>query len=139
MSPLTDDEEAERAFLAMEASQDAAEARSYAAMEESAGDWEYADIGQEDHLDRIYSEVDALLCDGRFGAVDERLRTTDVASLPVVQLLALVSITEAASDRLAERRPFLARVRQHLTEVEPHRVDALLIGFGDNDVAKGVA
>jgi hypothetical protein len=83
----------------------------------------------EDAIDLIYAEVDTLLREGSFARVDEILDQVEAASLPVVPLLAFVSITNAARDVLAARHGFVARVRQHLARVEPGRVEELLAGL----------
>jgi len=81
----------------------------------------------DDGLDLIYHEIDALLREGAFPQVDAILSAVDM-TLPVVYLLAFVSITSAARVYVAWK-PFLDRVRQHLSRVEPERVEELLRGF----------
>ena len=81
----------------------------------------------DDGLDLIYHEMDALLRDGAFPQVDAILSAIDM-TLPVVYLLAFVSITSAARGHVAWK-PFLDRVREHLSRVEPDRVEELLRGF----------
>jgi hypothetical protein len=85
--------------------------------------------GVDDGLERIYSDVDALLQGGRFDVVDELLKIVDIRRFFVVQMLAFVSITFAARDELKAHRLFVTRVREHLQRVEPTRVEELLAGF----------
>jgi hypothetical protein len=76
-------------------------------------------------IDLIYTTIDAHLRAGQFATVDGVLSAVPL-DLPIVHLLAFVSISRAARDELSSWRPFVRRVRDHLTEVAPERVDRLL-------------
>lgn len=96
--------------------------------------WEnfLAATDEDERIDIVYVGIDSRLRHGRFEEVDEILAgITDVqmAAMPIVCLLAWVSITHAAAHVLPDRPNFLARVRRHLEQVEPNRVEALLQGF----------
>lgn len=87
---------------------------------------------EDDGIEMIYREVDARLRQGRFTDVDTLLAGIDGAALttlPVVYLLAFVSITHAAAEHLHARPTFLARVRAQIAAAEPLAVDELLAGF----------
>ncbi len=77
----------------------------------------------------IYSTVDELLRAGEFEQVDNLLLAQDWRKLPLVQLLAYVSITDAAKHRLKRRHHFMERVKVRLRRETPDRIDELLKGF----------
>lgn len=81
---------------------------------------------EEDVLEMIYTIIDALLRRKNFVEVNQILASTRVSDLSILQLVALVSITRSAKDRLLSRPDFIKRVREHLTQKEPARVNALL-------------
>lgn len=83
----------------------------------------------DDSVMRIYLAADSALTAGRFGEVDAMLAAVDVPATSIVDLLAWVSITQAASEHLPGRAAFVANVRQHLTATDPERVEALMRGF----------
>jgi hypothetical protein len=85
----------------------------------------------DDEIDSIYAKFDALLRDERFAEVGGLLACVDVASLTVVHMLALISITYAARDKLPGRAAFVARARQRIADVDPGRVEGLLAGFDE--------
>lgn len=84
---------------------------------------------EESGIELIYTEVDQLLRGEAFSAVDELLNGVEVASYSVVVLLAFISITYAARDRLNEWAGFFTRARARIAELEPERVEELLSGF----------
>jgi len=77
----------------------------------------------------IYTHVDALLSRGAFGEVDCALDLIEVYALPTVYLLALLSITEPARDKLTSRAAFARKVRSCIAKTEPGQVDDLLYGI----------
>jgi hypothetical protein len=83
----------------------------------------------DDALDLIYTEIDCLLRGASFERVDEILGAVDPSTMVITSLLAFVSITYAPRERLRSRARFVARIREHLTSVDPARVDALLAGL----------
>ena len=83
----------------------------------------------DDSVLRIYLAADSALTAGRFGEVDAMLAAVDVPATSIVDLLAWVSITQAASEHLPGRAAFVANVRRHLTATDPERVEALMRGF----------
>ena len=94
--------------------------------------WLAPDVGvddDDDAIDAIYATFDALLCDCDFAEIDAMLAAVDVPGSTIVQLLAYASITNPAASLLRERGAYMARVREHLTEIEPHRVGELLAGW----------
>ena len=84
----------------------------------------------DDAIAFIYSEVDALLRKGEFGVVANLLSAIAPSEFDFVCLLGFVSITRAARVPLAEARStFVARVRSHIAQRDPNRVDELLLGL----------
>lgn len=66
----------------------------------------------DDGVELIYTETDTLLRNGSFTEVDELLAAVDESKLPTLHLLAMVSITYAARDRVTARVGFVARGRR---------------------------
>ena len=83
----------------------------------------------DDSVMRIYLAADSALTAGRFGEVDAMLAAVDVPAESIIDLLARVSITQAAADHLPSRPAFVANVRRHLAAVDPERAEALMAGF----------
>lgn len=85
----------------------------------------------EDGLDMVYQDVDALMREGRFVAVNDILGLLrgHVADMPVVIALGVVSITQPASGFLLARPAFIAEVRELLSAREPGREAELLEGI----------
>ena len=108
------------------------------AAEESAKEWkakyeavrtELDTYLAEDVLDAIYNDVDELLLAENFSEVDQVLDSLSLAEMSVVHILAYLSITSQAKECLKARSKFAARVRDHLTKLEPTRVNELLSGL----------
>ena len=63
----------------------------------------------------LYVDIDAACTDGRFAEVDAKMRMLDVDALPVVLLLAWLSITHVASEKLPSRAALGAAAQQRLS------------------------
>lgn len=87
--------------------------------------------GDDDAIDAIYSNVDGLLRAAQFDEVDGLLRAIDADSVPIVRLLAFMSISHVARDRVTAWESFYARVRERIQREHPDRVDELLVGWCD--------
>ena len=86
-------------------------------------------LDEDEVLDRIYEDVDALLRSGAFDCVSAMLAAIDVESLTTVVLLAYASITNSARDVVSARAGFLTRVRRKLEKTDPDHVEELLAGL----------
>lgn len=68
-----------------------------------------------DHeIDLIYDKIDGLLLSGKFEEVDEILAGVAVDDAPLAILLAFLTITLPAREKLAMRQTFFNRVRESL-------------------------
>lgn len=77
----------------------------------------------------IYESCDALMRHGWFDVIDGLMETVDIERTTIVALLAMVSITSTAADRLPSRAAFVARVRAHIEKVRPIDAAELMRGF----------
>ena len=81
-------------------------------------------------IDLIFDRVDTLLCGGDFEECDLLLRAVEVDRLSVDLMVAFLSITLAARDRLRERARFYSRVKQQIESERGVQVtDSLLKGL----------
>lgn len=82
----------------------------------------------EDALDLIYFEFDLAFRQGRFDEADVALAATQPRDLvqPVL-MLALMSITRVAKDKLPSRAAYVARVSEALAD-DPRR-ESLMAGI----------
>ena len=84
----------------------------------------------ENDVDVVYDIIDEMLCHGKkFPQVDDILAKVDVTQLSITLMLSYLTITAAASDLLPNRRALYDRIHQHLTTIDPERVDDLLHGL----------
>jgi hypothetical protein len=80
-------------------------------------------------IDILFTEVDTFLSVGDFTRCDGLLRTIDPKRLDTNLLVAALSITKRAADKLRERRAFVQRVKSRLEVVAPDRAGKLLSGL----------
>ena len=84
----------------------------------------------EDAILDLYVRIDDLSLAGDLAAVDHDVASVDVEAAPLVLLLAWLSITAAAADRLAERASFARKVATRVNRDEPaERAADLLRGL----------
>jgi hypothetical protein len=107
------------------------EARAPARFEDWLDDV-YAFVAAKDDeraVELVFDTIDDLLLEGRFQVCDDTLRAVDVERLNPTLLLALLSITLAAKDRLHGREALLKRIERRLRTLAPERVEELLHGL----------
>lgn len=83
----------------------------------------------DDAIDILFDHIDDLLIEGRFSECEDVLMMIDPKRLDTNLLVAALSITKAAADRLPSRVRFVQRVEHRLTELAPERLEALLGGL----------
>ena len=85
---------------------------------------------QEDALDRIYADIDAMFRSGAFAEVNVLLENLSPETSVPIQMLAYASITTSARERLPARAAFIGRLRRHLAITRsPREADELLAGL----------
>jgi hypothetical protein len=80
-------------------------------------------------IDLLFDRVDNLLLAGKFSECDALLKVIDVKRLDSNLIVAALSITDAAKDKLPSRSQFLDVCEKHLPTIAPGRVQLLLDGF----------
>lgn len=63
----------------------------------------------------LYESINNAFCAGAFAEVDAKIRMLDVDALPVVLLLAWLSSTHVASDKLLSRAALCAEAQRRLS------------------------
>lgn len=80
-------------------------------------------------IDLVFEHFDELLFEGRMREADEALAAVDVERLDSNLMVAVLTITYAAKDRLNRRAELLRRVDSRLRVLAPERVSDLLDGL----------
>ncbi len=88
-----------------------------------------ADGRNDDAIDLLFDHIDDLLLAGDFVAVNELVYAIDAKRLNTTTMLAALSITKAAADKLPNRASLLSRIEAILRETEPDRFQRLLSGL----------
>ena len=70
----------------------------------------------DDLLDLIFDRVDGMLLMGLFQDVDDELAAIDVSSKSPEELIAFLTVTLAAKDRLPSRGDFFRRTAEELSK-----------------------
>lgn len=83
----------------------------------------------DDALDTLFREMDRLFRAGSFRECDSALEALDVKRLDTNTLVALLSVTRRASDKLAQRPSLVLRIERQFRQSEPNRADRLLAGL----------
>jgi hypothetical protein len=87
--------------------------------------YEMAARDTDDAIDVLYDRVDSMLTAGDWAATEAAVQALDEQRLDVALLVAAISITRPAAERLPSRLKLIARLR----EVEPTRAERLLQGL----------
>jgi hypothetical protein len=83
----------------------------------------------ESAVDILFSKVNAHLLAGEVDRCNELLRALDLKRVDTNSIVAALSITLAAADRLPYRKRFVERAARRLQELAPGRVERLLSGL----------
>jgi len=84
----------------------------------------------DDQIDEIFDKVDDLFLAGKFAEADALLPGVDPAALDASLIVAWLTITMAARDKLKNRGDLVKRARAHFEKIEPaDRVDNLFRGL----------
>lgn len=83
----------------------------------------------ESAVDVMFTKVNEYLVSGAFLTCNELLRALDLKRVDTNAIVAALSITLAAADRLPYRKRFLERATLRLGELAPGRVGRLLNGL----------
>lgn len=87
-------------------------------------------LSSADHtlIDSVINEIDCFLLNGDFDIIDKALVKSNVEIMPPQIILAILTATHAASNKLSSRDEFLKRARSALMRIcnDEQRVDRLL-------------
>ena len=86
--------------------------------------------GIESSVYEVFYRIDRMMAEGKFSDVDEVLRGINVDELAPNLLLAYLTITAVARDKLQERADFFNKVRERLLKEKAGEVDLILQGLG---------
>lgn len=89
----------------------------------------YAETSVHTAIDMLFDRVDRMMLDEKFEDVDGLLRIIDVDRLDSNLMVGVLTITQCARERLAERVGALERIEKRLRATDPDRVDELLQGL----------
>lgn len=85
--------------------------------------------GNDDWIDELFERVDGWHSAGEFARTDAYLRALDVSTLDTYKVVAVLSITLPAKDKLEARGAFVERARKRLLELAPDRIEGLMQGL----------
>jgi len=80
-------------------------------------------------VDDLFSYLDYLLDEGKFDECNEFLKAIKVDEESIVYLIAILSYTLSAKDKLDYRRELVNIVEKHFNETVPDRAERLLRGL----------
>lgn len=83
----------------------------------------------DEAVDLVFSTFDELLCNGKFVECDHVISSLKPEILDDNCIVAILTVTWAAKEKLATRAGFVERAEKHLREIEPERVERLLVGL----------
>ena len=86
-------------------------------------------LSDDSVIDLIFNNFDIEFRAGNFNKVDSILEDLDIDKLNTVLLIAILSITHSARDKLCSRECFIRRIRAKFEKTESHRVDRLLKNY----------
>ena len=85
--------------------------------------------GPDDAIDVLFNNIDDMLLAGDFARCDDLLMVIDPKRLDTNLLVAALSITKAAAEKLPTRARFVQRVERRVGELAPERLESLLSGL----------
>jgi hypothetical protein len=80
-------------------------------------------------IDHIFEHIDEKFQSGNFNEVNEMLKLIKIDNKTSYELIAYLSITLLAKDKLPYRTEFMAKVRERLEVITPDRVEKLMKGL----------
>lgn len=83
----------------------------------------------DEAVDILFDRIDDLLVTGQFARCDALLRAIDLKRLDSNLIVAVLSITLAAAEKLPYRARLLKRAEERLSAIAPDRVERLLSGL----------
>ena len=83
----------------------------------------------DDAIDLLFKTMNATLVRGDFAACESALRALDLKRIDVDLMIAFLSITLPARDRLKSRAGLFAKIERLLTDLDPRRGAPLLSGL----------
>lgn len=87
---------------------------------------EEKELEMDEKIDSIFQLFDRLFLEGAFSDADKVLEEYHIEDLYLTEIVAILSITNSAKDKLYNRQDFLEKAKKRLGKICPSRVEKLL-------------